>query len=120
MLNESIINYLGVMVMKKDVIEELKIKMVGVFDDFKVDMPSESVDFVLNSNANVKDLEMQSHSIIKILMDSFDSYADVVFWVKKTNYAMDRVSLQKAILYISKFRTDHIIKRYNLNIKEVV
>ena len=101
--------------MKKNVIEELKIKMVGVFDDFK----SESVDFVLNSNANVKDLEIQSHSIIKILMDSFDSYADVVFWVKKTNYAMDRVSLQKAILYISKFRTDHIIKRYNLNIKEV-
>lgn len=100
--------------MKKNVIE-LKIKMVGVFDNFK----SESVDFVLNSDSLVKDFEIQAHSIIKIIMDSFDSYDDVVFWVKKTNYAMDRVSLQKTLLYINKFRTDHIIKRYNLNIKEV-
>ena len=52
--------------------------------------------------------------------EEYNAYEDVVFYVKKTNYALDRVSLQKVFLYISKFRTDHIIERYNLNIKEVV
>lgn len=101
--------------MKKD-IKELKIKMIGMRHNFE----HNCVDFVLNSNASVMDFEMQSHSIMNILKNEYNAYEDVVFYVKKTNYALDRVSLQKVFLYISKFRTEHIIERYNLNIKEVV
>jgi len=101
--------------MKKD-IKELKIKMIGMRHNFE----HNCVDVVLNSDTTVMDFEIQSHTIMKICKEQYDAYEDVVFYVKKTNYALDRVSLQKVFLYISKFRTDHIIERYNLNINEVV